>query len=380
MHKGDYLSESFLSDPWAVYKYHRENDPVCWSEKIGMYCVFKYNDVKEVLTSPNFTVEYPFRISEQILGKTLLDIDGERHKQLRALIAPLFENSSISKLDTMFDDALSEVFKKLMNKSSIEFMDECAKNIPLLTICKYIGIPEEDAYCLYNKLIYLSEHLDGSSGDFEKVSNYRDALRNYIENIILKKTNKGVVIPYLQSLGNTISLSENISQVMLLLAAGVETSMSTIGNVMVCLLRHKPMLQVVDDDPTTIGKIVMESIRWEPPQHDTIRFAKCNVNISGIDIRKGAALKLLLASANRDEDVYSNPEIFDPNRKDFRSASFGFGKHACLGRRFATTVIIKFYQKFFSTYRVEFSGKKIPEITGVTFRKPEKINLSLYPR
>ncbi len=345
-----------------------------------MICVYKYNDVREILTSSDFVVEYPFRISKQILGETLLDIDGERHVKLRELIAPLFRNTSISKLDSLFDQSQNRIFQDMEGKTSINFMDECAKNIPLQMICKYIGIFEKDVNWVYDKLMYLSDHLDGSAGDFEKASLFRDELRDYVENIVLTDANEGIVSSYLQSLGNSINMKEKVSLIMLLLAAGVETSMSTIGNVMVCLLNHQKIMDAVNDNPSFVCNVIRESIRWEPPQHSTVRFAKCDVNISGVAINKGAPIKLVLASANRDEDIYKNSEIFDPYRKDFQNASFGFGKHACIGRRFATTVIEKFFMKFFTKYKVELSGDSMPNITGMVFRKPENIYLNMYPR
>lgn len=78
-----FLSPDFLANPWPRYAHFREEQPVWWSDEIRMFCVFRHRDIRACLTSPDYTVEYPFRVSRQVFGETLLDLDGPRHQRLR---------------------------------------------------------------------------------------------------------------------------------------------------------------------------------------------------------------------------------------------------------------------------------------------------------
>src|SRR5690606_34807602 len=129
----------------------------------------------------------------------------------------------------------------------------------------------------------------------------------------------------------------------LLLAAGVETSVCSLSNVLYCLLTHDEWLLESRGNPQVLHDVIRESLRWEPPQHDTVRFTRESTTLGGVPIEKGRALEVILASANRDEERFERPEEFMPHRAEKALLSFGQGPHGCRGRLLATRQLEKIF-------------------------------------
>jgi len=110
---------------------------------------------------------------------------------------------------------------------------------------------------------------------------------------------------------------ELLASVSLLIGAGYETTVNLITNGMLTLLRHPDVLAKLRHDPDNmVGRTVEEVLRYEPPVHYITRTTLADINIAGVNIPKGAALILLLASGSRDPTRFPNPDRFDPDRTD----------------------------------------------------------------
>lgn len=379
-----YLYDNFLEDPWTVYRKYRREQPVFWSEKVKMHCVFSYSDCENVLCSSDYGVEYTFRRTKQAFGKTILDIDDERHQVLRKVVLGMVRNDELDALNQeIFIPAIEESIKDIEGKSSIEFNNVFANRVPAKVISRFLGMDEKDERWLYENVDYMVHYLDGSVSNVEIVTKRRDAIHDYIRTMIIKNagTTKGFTSRYKELVeSNRLSMEEFIGLATIILAGGIETSVSTIGNVMICLLNNPHCQEGVIDDETYTGKVVTETLRYEPPQHDAVRFARINTELSGNPIREGQALKLLLASANRDETRYPRAEEFWPERPEMSNLSFGKGLHGCVGRRFAHKEITTAIHAFLKKFRVESNSEVVPKIVGGSFRKANHIPLLIVSR
>ncbi len=356
-----------------------------------MFCVFGYEDIRTCLTDPAFTVHYPFRVSRQVLGETLLDIEGPEHRRLRKLLAQALlgrtENAG-------FTDAVQRVVTGVLHDvdeaETVEYLDRVASRVPLLTTAAFLGIPRSDCAQVSEQLGYLLAHLDGSKGNFAKASATRARLSDYVTELLGgTEPLSGAPSPPPDSMigqarvwveQGTLTVAEAVGLVLLTLAAGVETSTGLLSNGMVCFSRFPQWRERVVADPSLMPRVIREILRWEPPQHDTVRFAVADCELGGVGIPQGSALKLLLASGNRDASVFSNPDEFDPMRPETHHLAFGHGIHSCLGMHLASRVA----EIFFSMLFERFAGARvdedpIPPITGSTFRHPITLQVRLLP-
>jgi cytochrome P450 len=122
-----------------------------------------------------------------------------------------------------------------------------------------------------------------------------------------------------------------IATAILMLVAGHETTVNLITNGMLTLLRHPEELRRLREDPTRAPRVVEELLRYEPPVQFRTRKTLCPITQNGVAIPEGAPLVLLLASGNRDPEVYAEPDRFDPDRTDNRHLGFGGSLHYCVG-------------------------------------------------
>ena len=134
-----------------------------------------------------------------------------------------------------------------------------------------------------------------------------------------------------ESEGHKLSARELYSMIMLLIVAGHETTVNLITNTVLALLENPNQLQLLKDNPKLIDSAIEEGLRYySPVEVTTARWAGTFSN-SRQNNRKGDMVVIALASANRDETVFENPEVFDITRENNRHIAFGYGSHFCLG-------------------------------------------------
>jgi cytochrome P450 len=370
-----FLRPDFGIDPWPTYAECRRDRHVWFAEDIGMVCIFGYEEVRHVLTNPDYTVEYPFRVSEHVFGKTLLDMDGDDHRRLRGLLAPVFSRANVASLVTYaVGEATTQLLSDLRRESRFDFVRRIAVPLPALVTGRFLGIPPERMPEIAERLDYLLRHLDGSSGDFERARADRLALEREMDLVLASARPEA---PYLRvpDVAASAGARDGRGLLMLMLAAGVETSVCALANMMSALLRH-PQWIGASRDARVRASVVREVLRWEPPQHDTVRFARVHARLGDVDIRAGQALKVILASANRDERAFHEPDSFRPGRAEAPLMSFGHGNHTCLGRALVAAEMEHVLGELVeSTEAIEADGDCELRPVGGTFRRPAALPL-----
>ncbi|TKH98761.1 cytochrome P450, partial [Bacillus cereus] len=135
-----------------------------------------------------------------------------------------------------------------------------------------------------------------------------------------------------ESEGHKLSARELYSMIMLLIVAGHETTVNLITNTVLALLENPNQLQLLKENPKLIDAAIEEGLRYySPVEVTTARWAAEPFQIHDRTIEKGDMVVIALASANRDETVFENPEVFDITRENNRHIAFGHGSHFCLG-------------------------------------------------
>jgi cytochrome P450 len=380
-------SRDFQLDPWSVYKKLRKHTPVFWSEENNCYFISKFKVIRHILMdSDSFGVEHPFRTTRHLFGPTIIDMDGNAHQRIRAAISRTFKPANIHTLvDTVIQPVVKECVMQLKGKESVEIMSEFAVHIPTLIILKLIGLPVKDGIWVYENLRPIMQFLDYPKKGLSEAIKASDQLYEYIEEFI---QNCNTIDPnsLLADLlappqSEQISTVELIRHVLLLLSAGTETTIGTIGNIFTCILKNREILRVVQTDSSIIPLLIQETLRYEPPLHVTTRIAKKDVDLDGVRIPKGAFLQLLLASANRDEEMFEQPNVWNIYRKEKVNLSFGSGSHNCPGYALAYMELEVILTQFFEHFLIkEPTNEEIPIIEGKSFRCPQQVIVRLIPR
>jgi cytochrome P450 len=165
-----------------------------------------------------------------------------------------------------------------------------------------------------------------------------------------------------------------LSTSILLLLAATETSVATIGTIMHTVLAHEIEPAALLDDKYREA-VVRETLRWEPATHTVLRYAASEVTIRDVRIPRRGAVLLEVGSANRDEDVFADPDVWRPGRPDQRTLTFGAGPHTCLGIHLATAEFDVLYQELARRYS-EFRQTSAPQgLRGHVFRGPTELRM-----
>ena len=374
--------KDFIKDPYPYLKELRSSSPIHYDKLSGLNLITHFEDVKEIQKSKNFSSSEPedyVKDSDKKLinpkdydyfWKTeefnLLNLEGNIHDELRGLVAKAFLNRQVQELRPFMETKSNELLNKI-NHEKFDLLADYAQPYSIAVIGELLGVPEED----YEKFLYWSHAIvkmyDLKVSD-ENANEAEAAAKDfyiYMSDLIDEKNNN----PQNDMISRLSQVSENNQQltkdqiictVILLLNAGHEATVNTIGNSIVALLLNNISTKDLDKK-YDIKNIIEELIRWDSPLQFFQRWVLEETVVSGINLSKNSKIAILLGSANRDETAFENPEKIDFERSNLSHTSFGGGVHFCLGAHLARLELEVSFQNLF---KHEVALVEEPERTG----------------
>lgn len=380
MDRFDVHAAAFAEDPWHTYAELRRDAPVYWSDAVRAFVLTRHADVVHALRSPDFLTDFPFRLNHSVFGRCLLDLDGPDHAAARRALAPVFGHRGIAEVvDPIIADGIRLLFDDMPAGAGSEFVEQLSVDLPYYLTTRLLGLPFEDRDWLRPRVRTIALALELPEGaDGRQATAAAGELSRYLSER-LDAAGDGTPPPGpLRDLLASPSppwkgWSYHGSMVFMLLA-GTETSTCVIANVMRALLLHDVDLGRLAGDRPMIDAVVKETLRWDPPTHTVLRFARDDVTVRGVTIPRHSRVLLCLASANRDPQAFDDPDAWRPGRDAGRSLSFGAGAHACLGLRAAQREVAAVLEAF-----AERAGGFAPPVeigpsTGNSFRRPTHLH------
>ncbi|GAA1891073.1 cytochrome P450 [Streptantibioticus ferralitis] len=341
------------ANPYPLYAELRRT-PVARQDD-GTYLVGTYHEIISLLHDPRLSSDIRNLVGrggglaaeeESGLPPSFIRLDPPEHDRLRRLAMRAFgPPHSPRRVFDMRGELLriiSDVIDELQGKEQVDLVDEVAYPFPVTVICRLLGVPREDESRFHGWADAVVAGLD-PTGDEGQADRQRAAQQARIE---LGGYLGGLIEEYRRSPSDDMlsvlatdhgpdgrmSPIEQITTAVLLLIAGHETTVNLITNGMLTMLRQPEHLKRLADDPDLASPLVEELLRYEPPvQLLPQRVALADVDIAGTVIPEGSSVWLALASGNRDPRRFSEPDRFDPDRRDNQHLGFGSGIHICFG-------------------------------------------------
>lgn len=352
------------ADPYLLYGLFRRLDPVhCavapdleGSHRKGFWYLFRHADVAAALKDPRLGRELPgvsqaeasARVPQahkpfyEMAGKWMLYRDPPDHTRLRSLVNKAFLPRVVQDLRPRLQVLADGLLDEVQRDGSMDLIADYAFSLPLIGIGALLGVRTEDQARFRQWSNSLSAAIDQNRtpGVYEQASQATVALSAYFREILAERRLRpqddlmsGLIAAEEQ--GGHLSEDEVVATCILLLGAGQETTVDLIGNSVLALLRHPEQLELLKAHPALLPLAVEELLRYDSPVQMTARVAQQDVEIGGRLIQAGAKITLVLGSANRDPEVFPDPDRLDLTRHAKPHLCFGLGIHFCLGARLA---------------------------------------------
>lgn len=373
--------KSFIHDPYPYLSDLREASPLHIDTNSNLTLIPRFDDVKHVQTSKLFSSSDPKDImmsdkegsdkdNYEYFWRTeefsLLNLEGQLHGDLRGLVAKAFLNRQVQELRPFMEKKSKELLNTL-NKDRFDLLKDYAQPYSISVIGELLGVPEDqyDNFLYWSNCIVKMYDLNVSSDDALEAEQAAKEFYYYISNLIDEKKlqpKNDMISRLSQVTENNQKLTKDqiICTVILLLNAGHEATVNTIGNSIVALNRNniktKNLNQKFD-----VKDIIEELIRWDSPLQFFQRWVLEDTELAGYKLEKNSKIAILLGSANRDRKVYNSPEKINFERKNLNHTSFGGGVHFCLGAHLAR---LELEVSFGNLFQHEIDLLDDPERTG----------------
>ncbi|MDB3920718.1 cytochrome P450 [Paracoccaceae bacterium] len=340
---------TFVQNPYPFYESARRlQQPVFWRD-YNMASFFDHQSVMSLLKDRRFGRECPKDLAPptpkhlapfyKLEANSMLELEPPRHSRLRGLVLRAFTSRRIASLEPEIKQLCHSLIDDFKT-SEIDLLEAYAKPLPVIIIARLLGVPESMADELLrwsNDMVMMyqarrSKTLEARAVAASKA--FSDFMRSYIEERRTRPADD--LITHLitaEENGQRLTTDEMITTCILLLNAGHEATVHTLGNGVKTLLETGVPASCLA--PEHIDGTVEEILRYDPPLHMFTRYANEDLTVQGHALKRGDQIALMLGAAGRDPTNWRDPDVFDPNRDVKTNAAFGAGIHFCLGAALA---------------------------------------------
>jgi cytochrome P450 len=307
--------------------------------------------------------------------RTLVNMDDPDHRVVRAIGADWFRPKAMRALESRVRELATRYVDRMAGfGGECDFATQVAVYYPLYVIMSLLGLPESD-FPLMLKLtreLFGSEDAENRRGDGagDHLAVLRDFLA-YFQRLTAERRahpteDLASAIANASVDGEPLGDVEAVSYYVIIATAGHDTTSSTLAGGLHALVEHPSQLARLRTDPALLPLAVEEMIRWVTPVKEFMRTAAADTSLHDVPIAAGESVLLSYPSANRDEEVFTDPFTFDAGREPNRHLAFGFGAHYCLGAALARIELLALFGELLPRLgTIELAGQ--PEWTATTF-------------
>jgi len=352
----DPLSFTAYEHPFELYRRLRDRAPVYYNPRRDLWIVSRYRDVRACLRNHTQLVN---ALGNDMDGThdsygpgNLIALDGPHHAVLRALVGPAFSGRQIRTLESGIREAARELVPAFRARGGGDFAQDVALPLVFRVALAFEGIPVSEAPFWQQHLLRSMARTVGRLGIPADAAVSNHEAESHLAEVIASRraeldgrTAPGdpALITRLVVAGNEgiLDESEQVGLAHLILSAATDAPAALLTTCVAILDRYPELQRHLQRNPAKVGAFVEETFRYDPPGQNLCRQTVSPVTLAGVTIPEDSRVMVLLASANRDERVFEDPDSFRIDRRfapDAKPLTFGDGVHACLGAPLARLV------------------------------------------
>ena len=333
----------FIQNPYAFYDRARAQGDLFFWDDYKLPMAVSFRSVNALLRDRRFGREpveprpFPKHLAPfyAVEAHSMLELEAPRHTRLRKLVLRAFTSRRIATLGPEID-ALAHQLIDAFPSQPFDLLPAFATRIPVIIICRLLGVPEERADDLLlwsNAMVSMYQARRTREIEDQAIvatEAFVAFMRDYVDQ--RRGDPRDDLITELiqaEEEGEKLSTDELITTCILLLNAGHEATVHAMAIAVKTLLEQKTPAAALA--PDAIDATVEETLRFDPPLHMFTRHVYEDTTLYGHDFKRGDEIGLLLGAANRDPDMWDNPNQFEPARPVKQNTAFGAGAHFCIG-------------------------------------------------
>ncbi len=370
----------------------RANNPVAWVDNPPyrpFWAITKHEDIMAIERANDLFLSEPrpllaaAEVDDMLKAqmeagfgiRTLIHMDDPHHRKVRAIGADWFRPKAMRALKIRVDELAKRYVDTMRDIGpECDFVEDIAVNFPLYVILSLLGLPEDD----FPRMMKLTQEMFGGQdaehqrGDSPEdlMAVLMDFFKYFGELTASRRANPtedlASAIANGRVDGELMSDVDTLSYYVIVASAGHDTTKDAISGGLLALIQNPGELKRLRDNMNLMPTAVEEMIRWATPVKEFMRTAAEDTTVRGVPIAKGESVYLAYVSANRDEDIFTDPFRFDVGRDPNKHLSFGYGVHFCLGAALARMEMNSLFTELVPRLEsIELTGE--PQLSATTF-------------
>lgn len=351
-----------LADTWGIHedqfwlRGQRPEQPVSYDASTGMWNVYGYSEVYEILSDPQTYSSNTQRITpkefvedygdpEQLSAGSIVTMDPPQHSKLRKLVSRAFSPKVVADLEPRIAGLTNELLDAVSDRGRMELVADLAYPLPVIVIAELLGVPSSDRHLFKEwvdkmftstqKISFVDQSEEQKRG-MEVAMEQNKKLTDYLGTHAAerrKQPREDLLTRLVEAEvdGERLSDLEVVNFANILLIAGHITTTMLLGNTVLCLDMHSEQRDRILADRSLLPSAIEESLRFLTPFAAAARVTNTDVELGGQSVPADQMLLVWIAAANRDANQFTDPDVFDPTRDPNPHVGFGRGIHFCVG-------------------------------------------------
>ncbi|GAA4600991.1 cytochrome P450 [Actinoallomurus liliacearum] len=369
--------EELDADPHPLLARLRAAEPVSWIPALGGWLVTRHDLALRVLRDTRYTVDDPRFSTAQVVGTSMLSLDGAEHTRHRDAFARRFRPAETRARFTEFVRAeVDRLVGAVAPRGHAEVRADLAGPLAVAVVTEALGLRDVTPATIRSWYDAFVEAVSAiTAGRPANAGDAYDRLRAKVEAALDERAADDTL---LAAAARHLTTDEVVANAAVLMFGGIDTTEGMITNAVLHLLERPDRLTAVRAEPDLLAPAVEESVRLEPAASVVDRYATEDVALGGARIAKGDLVRVSITAANRDPAVFADPDRYDPRRANAdRHLSFAHGPHFCFGAHLARLETITMLRALIRLPELRLAGPATPR--GLVFRKPPALEVAWTP-
>lgn len=370
----DLFSQASLLNPYTDYRQLRDIGRVAYLQRLDMWAVTRYDEVRQVLSTPEtFSSAQGIGMNNTIntaWKDVAPSLDGAEHLPLRRIMMQSIGPKAVQQYQGIIEEVATLIVEEVVDRGEFDAVVDLAQRLPATIVLDLIGL-SPDEQTRYDLLHWATDSYNccGPDGTFDDTLPSMEKLYGYVAaNMTPERLRPGSIGAQTWAAAESGKIVPEQAMGILVgyATAGLDTTASAIGSLIMLFGQNPDQWSLVREDPTLVPAAALEGVRVESPAQWFTRVTMHEIEFDDVTLPAGTRLLHSYGAANRDERHYSDPDRFDVRRNPTDTLAFGYGPHSCMGKSMSNLEVHALFRALAQRVeRIELTGEPVRHVNNL---------------